>query len=64
MAALCADVLGSRTEEALRTLRQLTLAAGVAATHYDPATAEPAGALYDAATAGLLAWTLHHTLNT
>ncbi|MGH7460568.1 MAG: hypothetical protein ACREMA_06015 [Longimicrobiales bacterium] len=63
LAALCADLLGSRTQEALQTIRELSFAAGVAATHYDPASGEARGDLYDAAHAGLLAWSLHQTLS-
>jgi hypothetical protein len=62
-AALCADLLGLRAEEALRQMRQLPNVMGSAATHYDPLTGQPAGALHDAALAGFIAWSLYRALN-
>ena len=61
-AALCADLLGNRTQEALRVLRTVILPSSVGCTHYDPDDGIGTGALHDAGVAGLLAWTLHESL--
>jgi uncharacterized protein len=62
-AALCADLLGLRREEALRLMRKLADVLGSAATHYDPASGKAAGSPHDAALAGFIAWSLHRALN-
>jgi hypothetical protein len=63
LAALCADLLGAGRAGALEVLRKLELPAGVAAAGYDPDTGQGRGALFDAALAGFLAWSLHHALS-
>jgi hypothetical protein len=57
-AALCADLLGPRREQALETLTNLELPGGVACECYDPETGRATNGPYAAAEAGLLVWTL------
>ena len=61
-AALCADLVSLRSSEALALVRKLEWQSGIASTHYDPDTGAARGAPYDAAIAGLLAWSLNHAL--
>ena len=59
LSALCADLLGSESADALDRLQRVTLPQGLAAAAWDPhtgAAAEP----HDAALAGHLAWALVH----
>ncbi|MGH7471618.1 MAG: glycoside hydrolase family 125 protein [Longimicrobiales bacterium] len=63
LAALCADLLGTRRSEALAVMRHLELPAGVATTRYDPDSGQGVGGLHDAALAGFVAWSLHQALN-
>jgi hypothetical protein len=57
-AALCSDLIGTRTTETLEVIRRLPLAAGLIAGTYDPATGESVSGHYDAALSGFLAWSL------
>ena len=56
--ALCADLLGSRCDAALETLRQLPLVDGLVTSEYDPESGMPLGAPHDGPIAGFLAWAL------
>lgn len=58
LAGLCSELLGPGRERALRTLRSLQLADGVASEQYDPQTGLTAGGAHAAALAGFLAWAL------
>jgi hypothetical protein len=56
-AALCADLTGPAASDAMQRLSRVRFIAGVAAAGYDPGTGDGVEP-FDAATAGLLAWTL------
>ncbi|HEX6939795.1 MAG TPA: glycoside hydrolase family 125 protein [Longimicrobiales bacterium] len=58
VAALCADLLGPRRDEALACLAGLPMDDGIACGWYDPDTGRPVAERHHAALAGLLAWTL------
>lgn len=58
LAAVCAELLGPRRDEALALLRRLPLEGGLACATYDPATGSPAGGRQFGALAGFLAWAL------
>ena len=59
VAGLCADLLGTRTAQALESIRKLKLASGVTAEAFDPDTGESMNGFYNGALAGFLAWSLH-----
>ncbi|MEO5511043.1 MAG: hypothetical protein ABIS27_10485 [Longimicrobiales bacterium] len=63
LAALCADLLGARKNDALRILRSLQLTDGIASDSYDAATGATAAGPHAAALAGLLAWSLVHAID-
>lgn len=63
-AALCSELIAGEREQALQTLRGLSLDRGLVATHYQPDTGAPTGERHDAALSGFLAWALLHTNNT
>lgn len=58
MAALCADLLTTRRDAALQTLRRLRLEGGVACETYDPDTGRTLDGPFDAPLAAHLAWAL------
>ncbi|MBX6362846.1 MAG: glycoside hydrolase family 125 protein [Gemmatimonadetes bacterium] len=58
LAALCADLLGPRLEDALALLARLPLDGGLACEAYDPRTGAAAVGRHHAALAGFLAWSL------
>ena len=62
-AGLCADLLGTRSSEALSALRTVIFMSSVGQTHYDVDTGQGSGAVHDAGIAGFLAWSLYHTLS-
>ncbi len=62
LAALCSDLLGPRSGEALELARRLPLEDGLAFEAWDPDTGRPARGLHYAALAGFLGWALWHAL--
>jgi hypothetical protein len=62
LAALCGDLLGSRRDDALKTIARLQLRDGIASDRYDAATGATAAGPHAAALSGFLAWTLLRAL--
>jgi hypothetical protein len=62
LAALCADLLGPRRDDALELLRRLDLDDGIACEAWDPDTGRPAAGCHHAALAGFLGWALWQAL--
>ena len=61
-AALCSDLIGTRSAETLELIRKLPLAGGLIAGAYDPSTGESVAGHYDAALSGFLAWSLAYSM--
>lgn len=60
---LCTELLAGNRDQALQTLRELSLDHGLITTHYHPDTGAPEGERHDAGLAGFLAWALLQSNN-